>query len=116
MNKYPATDSKKISIASGKKSIFYNLTDICSIMVKNGKVICTLTNLREIPILHDFETLKQLLLSHNFVQIGDSILINRNEIKAIRDNGEGTKIFTCCNMVFHVNEHYSNLKKQLAIF
>jgi len=116
MNEHYTSVSKKISLPSGKRSVFYNLNDVCYIAVKNDKVIFMLTNKKEITILQDFETLKPLLLTHHFIQIGENLLVNRNEIKAIRDNGEDTKIFTTCNMVIHINEQYSNLKKQLAIF
>jgi DNA-binding LytR/AlgR family response regulator len=115
MNNYSTTDSKHISINSGKKSIFYNLNDICCITVKNDQIICNMTNQKEIPMHHDFDTLKVLLLNHNFVQIGQNIIINRNELKMIRDYEGGAKIFTKCNMVILVNENYSKLKKDLQL-
>ena len=116
MNNYSTTDSKQISINSGKKSIFYNLNDICYIIVKNDQIICNMTNQKEIPLHLEFDTLKQILLNHNFVQIGQNIIINRNEIKMIRNYEGGAKIFTKCTMVIHVNEHYSKLKKDLQFF
>ncbi len=115
MNIYSTQDSTQISINSGKKSIFYKLNDICCIILKNDQIICNMTNQKEIPLHHDFDTLKQLLLQHNFVLIGHNIIMNRNEIKMIRDYEEGAKIFTKCNMVIHINENYSKLKKDLQL-
>jgi DNA-binding LytR/AlgR family response regulator len=113
MNNYSTNYLKQITIKSGKKSIFYNLNEICSIIEKNNQVICNLVSQKEIPLQHDFDTLKQLLLNHNFVLIGQNIIINRNEIKMIRDCEGGAKIYTKCNSIIHVNENYSKLKREL---
>jgi DNA-binding LytR/AlgR family response regulator len=113
MNNYTSQSNRKIILEVEKISHIFNISEIDYVLQDTGTLEFHFANGKIVKQNKSIDSIKNILLENNFIQIGKKIIFNREKLLSVKDNGFDCKIITKNKKVIKINEIFNKIGKSI---